>query len=279
MDLLLWSDAVLSCHHRRVTDWSGDEYARLSGLQRSMISEAMAGLEFRAGDCVLDIGCGDGFLTRAIATLTAEGVVVGVDPSHRMVATAAASVATGASGPWFVIADARGLPFTEHFDAAVSFNALHWVPEQEQALRQITMVLRPGGSVTIQMVCAGARPSLESVAMGLCRESRWAQWFEGFEAPFIHVDPDHYGVLAAGAGLTLDEVTVADREWDFGSRDAFLQWSAMGSTAWTDRLPEARRTQFIEEQVDVYQPLAGAPGLFRFMQMRARLHRVETGSP
>jgi trans-aconitate 2-methyltransferase len=261
----------------RVTDWSGEEYARLSGLQRSMIGEAMTGLDFHPTDRVLDIGCGDGFLTGTIATLTPQGIVVGADPSHRMVATAAATVPAKASGPWFVIADARALPFGECFDAAVSFNALHWVPEQERALRQIATVLKPGGSVTVQVVCAGAHPSLEAVTMGLCRETQWAKWFEGFEAPFTHVDPDHYGELAAAAGLTLDDATTSDREWDFGSREAFLQWSAMGSTAWTDRLPDDRRAQFIEEQVDVYEPIAGAQGLFRFMQMRARLHRGKTG--
>ncbi|MBJ7339185.1 class I SAM-dependent methyltransferase [Mycolicibacterium sp.] len=259
-----------------MTDWSGDEYARLSGLQRSMIGEAMSGLTFRPNDAVLDIGCGDGFLTRAIATLTPGGVVIGADPSHRMVATAAESATTGAAGPWFVVADVRGLPFAERFDAAVSFNALHWVPEQEQALRQIATVLRPGGSVTVQVVCAGPRPSLEAVAMQLCRTPHWAPCFEGFEAPFLHVDPERYGDVAAAAGLTLDDVTVADREWDFGSREAFLAWSAMGSTAWTDRLPQDRRAQFVEEQVDAYEPIAGAPGLLRFMQMRARLHREES---
>ncbi|TPG33651.1 class I SAM-dependent methyltransferase [Mycolicibacterium hodleri] len=260
-----------------MTDWSGDEYAQLSGLQRSMIGEAMAGLEFRAGDSVLDIGCGDGFLTRAIATLTPQGMVVGADPSHRMVATAARSVTVDGSGPWFVIADVRDLPFAECFDVAVSFNALHWVPEQERALHQIATVLRPGGSVTVQMVCAGTRPSLEDVAMELCVESHWAQWFEGFEPPFVHVEPERYVDFAAAAGLVLDDVTVADREWDFGSREAFAAWSAMGSTAWTDRLPEGRRAQFVEEQVGAYEPIAGEPGLFRFMQMRARLHRGETG--
>lgn len=259
-----------------MTDWSGEEYARLSGLQRSMISEAMAGLDFHESDHVLDIGCGDGFLTGAIATLTPRGLVVGADPSHRMVATAAKSAAADAAGPWFVIADARALPFGEHFDAVVSFNALHWVPEQHRALRQIATALRPGGSVTVQVVCASARPSLEAVTMTLCREARWAQWFAGFEAPFVHVDPDDYGALAAAAGLTLDDLTVADREWDFGSREEMTAWSAMGSTAWTDRLPADHRVQFISEQVARYEPIAGAAGLFRFTQMRAHLHREET---
>lgn len=262
-----------------MADWNGDEYAELSGLQRTMITEAMASLEFRPTDRVLDIGCGDGFLTAAIATLTPHGVVVGADPSHRMVATAAGSTAAAAARPCFVVADARALPFGATFDAAVSFNALHWVPEGEQelALSQIAAVLKPGGSLVVQVVCAGARPSLEDVTTTLSREPRWAPWFDGVDPPFTHVDPDRYGALAAAAGLVLDELVVTDRQWDFGSRTALLQWSAMGSTAWTDRLPDEDRARFVAEQVDAYESVAGTAGLFRFMQMRARLHRGQTG--
>lgn len=259
-----------------VTEWSGADYSRLSGLQRTMITEAMAGLHFRGTDRVLDIGCGDGFLTRAIADMVPEGMVFGADRSHGMIATAAGSAARRASGPWFVIADARRLPFAECFDAAVSFNALHWVPEQARALRQIAAVLKPDGRLVVQVVCAGTRPSLEAVTMQLCRDARWSAWFEGFDAPYAHVDPEEYGELAAEAGLVLDDAHVTDREWDFGSREAFQHWSAMGSTAWTDRLPEDRRGPFIAEQVRAYEPLAGAPGVFRYMQMRARLHRGHT---
>jgi trans-aconitate 2-methyltransferase len=259
-----------------VTDWSGEEYARLSGLQRAMVTEAMAGLELGGEDRILDIGCGDGFLTGAIADLVPDGMVVGADPSHRMIATAARSAARRASGPWFVIADARRLPFAQCFDAAVSFNALHWVPNHDLALRQIATVLRPHGRVTIQVVCAGVRPSLEAVTMALCRTPRWAAWFEGFDAPYLHVDPARYVERAAAAGLVLDDLDVTDRTWDFGTRAAFAQWSAMGSTAWTDRLPDDRRADFISEQVQDYEPLGGAPGVFRYLQMRARLHRGQT---
>ncbi|BBZ28666.1 SAM-dependent methyltransferase [Mycolicibacterium madagascariense] len=261
-----------------MTDWDGEAYARRSELQRAMIDEAMSGLTFRATDRVLDIGCGDGFLIAAIARLAPDGLVVGADPSRRMVAAADASVASRRSGPRFVIADARALPFDGGcFDAVVSFNALHWVPQQDVALRQIAAVLRPGGSVTVQLVCAGPRRSLEDVTMDATRAPRWASWFDGFTAPFVHPDPHAFADLARAAGLAVDDVTVADRQWDFGSREAFTQWSAMGSTAWTDRLPEDRRAAFVNEQIDGYEPLAGAPGLFRFMQMRARLHREQTG--
>jgi trans-aconitate 2-methyltransferase len=87
------------------------------------------------------------------------------------------------------------------------------------------------------------------------------------------VDPAHYGELAASAGLTVTELTVTDREWDFGSRNRFRQWCAVGSTAWTDRLPVQDRDRFMEELVEAYETVAGRPGLFRFTQMRADLRK------
>jgi trans-aconitate 2-methyltransferase len=256
-----------------VTDWSGEDYARLSSLQRAMIEDAKASLVLADGDLVLDVGCGDGYLTHEMAAMAPAGCVVGIDPSRRMIAAARAAGIPAASGPWFVAADARLLPFGAHFDVVVSFNALHWVPEQRQALLQIASVLKPGGRALIQVVCAGDRPSLEAVAMQTCQNPRWASLFDGFSAPFIHVAPDGYAELAASAGLTLMTLTVTDRQWDHGSRNAFARWCAVGCTAWTDRLPAGDRGRFIEELVAAYEPVVGGAGLFRFTQMRAELNR------
>jgi trans-aconitate 2-methyltransferase len=256
-----------------VTDWSGEDYARISSLQRAMIEEAKAALVLADGDRVLDVGCGDGHLTHEMAGMVPAGCAIGVDPSKRMIRSARSAGTPTKAGPWFVIADARRLPFGEQFDVVVSFNALHWVPEQRQTLRQIKSVLRPGGRALIQVVCAGERPSLEAVAMKSCQSPRWAAWFEGFAAPFIHVEPAGYGELAASAGLTLAKLTVTDREWDYGSRNGFEQWCAVGCTAWTDRLPVEQRDRFIDELVVAYEPVAGRAGLFRFTQMRAELRR------
>jgi len=258
-----------------MTDWSGRDYAEVSSLQRAMITDAMAGLAFDRDEWVLDIGCGDGFLTRAIADMVPGGFAVGADASKRMIATASTAAVAGTSGPRFVVADARRLPFSESFDAVVSFNALHWVPQQEDALAQIATTLRPGGRATVQMVCAGPRASVESVMMDTCENSLWARYFTDFTTPFVHVDPDRYGELATSAGLTLDSLVVTDREWDFGSREAFERWCGVGSTAWTDRLPECDRDPFVTAAVDAYEQIAGRPGLFRFTQMRAELLRLE----
>jgi trans-aconitate 2-methyltransferase len=256
-----------------VTDWSGDDYARVSGLQRAMIDEAATRLAFAAGDRVLDLGCGDGYLTRRIAGMVPTGCAVGIDVSRRMIATARAAAQATAAGPWFLVADATALPLRRVFDVVVSFNALHWVPDQHRVLGQIASVLRPDGRAVIQVVCGGERTSLEQVAMQTARSPRWNRWFGGFDAPFVHVDPAGYGALAAGAGLTLTSLAVTDREWDFGDRQRFSRWCTVGSTAWTDRLPAGEHDAFVDDQVSAYQAVVGRPGLFRFTQMRAELRR------
>ncbi len=246
---------------------------KIGALQRAMIEEAMASLVLADSERVLDVGCGDGCLTHAIARVVPGGLVAGADASRRMITTAQAAQTPTGSGPWFVVADARALPFGEHFDVVVSFNALHWVPEQQRALSQIAAVLRPEGRSLIQVVCAGQRTSLETVAMEICRAPRWAGHFTGFAAPFIHVEPDDYGGLAASAGLTLTNLTVTDREWDYGSRNGFRQWCAVGTTAWTDRLAAEDRAEFVDELVAAYEEVVGTAGLFRYLQMRAELRR------
>ena len=255
-----------------MADWSGRDYGRVSSLQRAAATESLAGLRLDGDEWVLDIGCGDGFLTREIATRLPRGYIVGVDASPRMVAAAEEIGRSAQAGPLFVCADARRLPFAARFDVVVSFNALHWVPRLGDAFGGIAAVLRPGGRALIQLVCDSARPSIESTAMQVAHSDRWSAHFGGFTGPFVHPDPATFRELAEAAGLRVDSMTVGDHEWDFGSTEQFTEWCTVGCTAWTDRLAASDRAEFVGDMVSAYEAVAGRPGLVRFMQLRAELH-------
>src|SRR5271154_6395642 len=102
-----------------------------------MAEEALGLLDLKGNERVLDIGCGNGKNTSEIAARVAEGSVVGVDFSSNMVAFASSQYGESHPNLKFQVADARYLPFAAEFDLVVSFNALHWVPEQELALRSV----------------------------------------------------------------------------------------------------------------------------------------------
>ena len=254
-----------------MTDWDGQGYEQISALQRQLAQRTLAGLQFRGDERVLDVGCGDGFITRSIATRLPAGSVVGVDASPRMVQVARSRPDPTGADIRFEVGDVLALQFVDEFDVVVSFNVLHWLVDQQAALTRIAGATKSGGRVIIQQVCAGPRPSLEQLAMQVCARPRWAAAFVDFAAPYIHVEPADYPAIAAAAGLRVTERQVQDLEWDFGSREAFTQWCTVGFADWTARLPSAEVAAWVDDVVTDYQRLVGRPGLFRFLQLRAEL--------
>ncbi len=256
-----------------MVDWDGARYAEVSGLQRMVAEESISGLALIGNERLLDVGCGDGFITMLLAERLPEGSVVGVDASHRMIDRALARVPFDMLRVQFHVDDVLALPFDHDFDIAVSFNALHWVHDQGEALRQIARSLVDGGRAVLQMVCATDRPSIEDVAMQVATDPQWAASFEAFDAPYQHVEPARFGELATAAGFTVDDLTVKNLSWTFDSVEDFQAWFAVGSPDWTSRLPDSEIDRFVAEVIERYQSTVGEPALFRFSQLRASLTR------
>jgi ubiquinone/menaquinone biosynthesis C-methylase UbiE len=106
-----------------------------------------------AGERVLDVGCGSGVVTRAIAErVAATGTVVGSDSSPALLRVAreyAEAAGLGQVIEWQV-ADCRELPFEdESFDAVVAATVLAHVPGAERALAEMVRVTKPGGRVGV----------------------------------------------------------------------------------------------------------------------------------
>jgi len=259
-----------------MTEWKASDYARQSTLQETMAAHVLGLLELKGTERVLDVGCGDGKITARIAGRVPRGSVLGIDPSRDMIAFATRQFA-GPDHPnlRFEVGDARRLPDRHEFDLVVSFNALLWVREQDEALRSIHSALEPGGRALLRMVALGDRTSLEHALEDVRSESRWSDHFRDFETPFAHVTPDHYRALALANGFSVNVVRVHDETWDFGTRDAFAAFCRATTVAWTARLPEERRDAFIEEVLDRYRSIAaehpGEANVFKFYQMDADL--------
>jgi SAM-dependent methyltransferase len=103
----------------------------------------------RAGQRILDLGCGTGQLTAEIAAAGAE--VVGLDSSPEMLGQARQNY----PHLKFVLADATSFRLDQDFDAVFSNAALHWVKNAEAAVRSIASALRPGGRFVAEFGGAG----------------------------------------------------------------------------------------------------------------------------
>jgi trans-aconitate 2-methyltransferase len=241
-----------------MTEWDAAGYAKRSALQEAMAQEVLALLHFEGHERVLDVGCGDGRITAGIAERMPQGYVIGVDASSDMIAFAREHGVPSHPNLQFEVCDARNLPFRGEFDLVVSFNALHWLPEQALALRGIHAALKPAGRAQLRLVPTGARKSLEAVLEETRQSERWAGYFEGFRDPYLRLTQEQYAQLAEENGFRVFGFHTESKSWDFKTRDAFFKFGEVTFVEWTRRVPDSEKSAFITDVLDRYRKVGAA---------------------
>jgi SAM-dependent methyltransferase len=144
----------------QATDWDGDsgaywaqfhtEYERLLGVFDARLLEAG---EVGAADHCLDIGCGTGATSLALAARAVDGSVLGLDLSGPMLAVARdAAREAGADQVTFVQGDAQVHAFEPaSVDVAVSRMGCMFFGDPAAAFANIGRALRPGGRLALSV--------------------------------------------------------------------------------------------------------------------------------
>lgn len=159
-------------------DKSAPAYDNHAGFQNDIslaIAERIAAL--RLDNAVaLDIGCGTGSLSAALAASGAFSMALGCDISGGMLRAAMAK-RNGNGVLRLFQADAARLPVREGaVDIVVSNLALHWVEDLPAALRQAAAVLKRGGRMILTVLGRSTfREIREAARAALAREGKKAE--------------------------------------------------------------------------------------------------------
>lgn len=117
--------------------WSASDYATNAGFVPALGANVLALLAPQNGEDILDLGCGDGVLTKQLVQSGAK--VTGLEPDPDLCAAAR-------RGGISVLPQDAHDPFGANcYDAVFSNAALHWMRAPETVIANVYAALRPGG--------------------------------------------------------------------------------------------------------------------------------------
>ena len=212
--------------------WNAGDYARVGRFVAELGGAALDLLDPKARERILDIGCGDGTLTRKI--IERGATVLGIDNSPEMIAAARAK------GVDALLLAAEDMQFFAEFDAAFSNATLHWVLEKEQAARAIFRALKPGGRFAGEM---GGEGNLRSLREALDEELVIRGYVPPVEASNWYAAPEQFAQVYEAAGFDQIDARLIERPTTI--EHGIAEWVTTFRRGWLDRaaVPERERAE------------------------------------
>ena len=221
-------------------------------------------LQPRAGERILDVGCGTGQLTAEIARSGAE--VVGLDSSPQMLAEARRNFPKLA----FEQADATGFRFERPFDAIFSNAALHWVQDQAAAAACIARALRTGGRFVAEL---GGKGCIESImsAMRIVLGARADEL-----CPWHFPSIGEFALLLERHGVEIDQAFLFDRATPLEGENGLEDWLRMFCGAYFRDIAADQTQDTISAVVTRLRPVLYRDGVWTLDYRRLRIvaHKV-----
>lgn len=244
--------------------WDPERYARNARFVSDMGAPVVELLAPRAGERVLDLGCGDGALTSQLADLGC--VVVGVD------ASAAQVEAARARGCDARVMDATDLRFDNEFDAVFSNAALHWVKRADAMLAGVARALHPSGRFVAEL---GGHGCVQTIRGALHAALRRRGVDPNAVDPWYFPTPEDYGARLARAGFVVDYIALIPRPTPLPGD--VTGWLETFAESFIHALPPGERPAALAEVRDELRPsLCNSAGEWTadYMRLRFAAHRA-----
>jgi trans-aconitate 2-methyltransferase len=180
--------------------WDAAEYRRFGGERARPFFDLLAHVDMASPGFVVDMGCGPGNLTAALAERWPAATVLGIDSSAEMIEAARVHNAPGLS---FMRDDVRYWKPQALPDLIISNAVLQWVPEHRELLADWAGWLAAGGWLAFQVPGNFDQPS-HAILREMAGSPRWRPLLRDVALNRQSADPADYAELLAQAGCEVD---------------------------------------------------------------------------
>ena len=225
----------------------------------------------RPGQRVLDVACGTGIVARKAAERVGEsGAVNGLDLNDAML-TVARRLRPDIE--WRQ-GDAAQLPFPDgSFDVALCQSGLMFFPDVPRALGEMTRVVRPGGTVAVQVWDRRESQPAYAPFIGVAARHAGPEAIDLLGTYFNRGDLDELSSALTSAGLEVTAIRTEETLLRFPSVDAFVM-TEVKATPLADRLSEEVLGRIVEDSRDALRSF-GSDGGGVELPIRGHLVRAE----
>jgi len=211
----------MSIPDRLIENWNGADYERQSAHQRSWGTGIAAELPLRGGERILDLGCGDGSVTRLLAERVPDGSVLGIDAAAGQLEAAGKKCLPNMA---VELLDINAMEFDGEFDCIYSNATLHWVRDHAALLRRAYRALRPGGILRAQFGGDGNCPNLLECLRLRMAMPPYREAFAGFAWPWFFPGVPEYQRLLRASPFGGGRAWLEAKPHRFPGAEALVGW-------------------------------------------------------
>lgn len=236
---------------RKRDHWNPTIYHQCSQMQFAVAKQFINQSLFSGTEQALDIGCGDGKTSLYLAKKLAQGRLLAIDHSVRMIEFAKKHYRH--KNLSYQLMDAQYLSLINCFDVITSFFCLPWIQNKQDTFHNMARCLRSKGKILL--ITTFFSEEQKALIYQIIKKPYWRPYFRNHPDPFDRLNDLNYAYYAFCSGIQLTSSVKEAVQYTFPDPETLKKFFTL-LIPHTHYLEETTKQQaFVEDIYKSYQQI------------------------
>lgn len=244
-------------------NWDGSKYSTTNGLQADIGHLLLESACIGQDEIILDLGCGVGNLTFALAKKVPGGHVLGIDASTSMIEQClAAKAELKADNVSFEVKSALDITDKNVYSLIFSNSVLHWIKEADMLLQALYIALKNQGKLLLQFPLLHSSHPLVRISNEVIRQYGLSSFYENWDFPWYVPQPEEYAELLTQTGFSDIQIHPLCTGFHYNNaQEVYNFLDAVGLKLYSEPLPSGIRDLFLKGVREELSRMEGEYGI------------------